>query len=66
LGEVLFALTGLGRERGLDVEAALREANQRYSRRIERVEAECRRQGKEWSKLGPEERALLWAQAAED
>jgi len=66
LGEVLFALAGLGRQQGLDVEGALRQVNQRLYRRIARVEAECRRRGTTWEQLTPQERAALWEQAAND
>lgn len=65
LGEVLFALAGLGRSQGLDVEAALRQANQRYYQRIQRAEAECRRQAKDWASLSAEERSALWEKAGE-
>jgi MazG family protein len=38
LGDLLFVLTNVGRKQGIDVEAALRAANEKFRRRFRRVE----------------------------
>ncbi len=45
LGDLLFALTNLARKLGLDAESALRQANDKFTRRFEAMEALLDRQG---------------------
>ncbi|MBI4236086.1 MAG: nucleoside triphosphate pyrophosphohydrolase, partial [Chloroflexi bacterium] len=45
MGDLLFSLVNLGRWLGLDVEAALRQANARFVRRFQTIEELSRRRG---------------------
>src|SRR5690606_39454220 len=42
IGDLLFAVANLARKAGIDPEAALRDANAKFTRRFEYVEARCR------------------------
>ncbi|WDR05803.1 nucleoside triphosphate pyrophosphohydrolase [Devosia rhodophyticola] len=42
IGDLLFAVTNLARKHGVDAEAALRDANTKFSRRFNYVEQRCR------------------------
>lgn len=45
IGDLLFAVANLARKAGIDPEAALRDANAKFARRFEHVEARCREDG---------------------
>jgi nucleoside triphosphate diphosphatase len=45
IGDLLFAVANLARHAGVDAEAALRDANHKFSRRFHHVEARCRQDG---------------------
>jgi ATP diphosphatase len=45
IGDLLFAAANLARQAGIDPEAALRDANGKFSRRFQYVEARCREDG---------------------
>ena len=45
IGDLLFAVTNLARHAGVDAEAALRDANYKFTRRFHYVEARCREDG---------------------
>jgi tetrapyrrole methylase family protein/MazG family protein len=60
LGELLFDLVAVAREKGFDAEAALREANERFVRRVARVEERARKEGKALESYAPEEMRRLW------
>jgi len=42
IGDLLFAVANLARKAGIDPEAALRDANSKFTRRFHHVEARCR------------------------
>ena len=63
LGDVLFAWTQWARHRGLGAEAALREANRRFTRRFKAMEAMAADQGARLEEMAPQEREELWARA---
>ena len=67
LGDVLFAWAQWARHRGLGAEAALREANRRFTSRFAAMEALAAAQGRSLDQLSPAEREELWeaAKAAE-
>lgn len=53
IGDLLFAVANLARKAGVDPEAALRDANFKFTRRFRHVEARCREDG-----LNPEDAGL--------
>lgn len=52
IGDLLFAVANLARKAGVDAEAALRDANAKFTRRFHYVEARCREDGIEPDKAG--------------
>ncbi len=63
LGDVLFTVVNIARKRGIDPEAALRGTVDRFSRRVEHVEALCAERSQVAAEL--DERALdaLWEES---
>ena len=66
VGDFLFAVVNLARWYSVDAESALREANARYRRRVEYLEAAARKQGVSISDLSKEEMEKLWKAAKEE
>lgn len=64
LGELLFDVVALAREKGFDAETALREANERFVRRVARVEERGRAQGRALESYAPDEMRRLWEETA--
>lgn len=52
IGDLLFAVANLARHAGVDAEAALRDANFKFTRRFHHVEARCREDGVSPSSAG--------------
>lgn len=52
IGDLLFAVANLARHAGVDAEPALRDANAKFVRRFEHVEARCREDGIEIGEAG--------------
>ncbi|MBJ3784372.1 nucleoside triphosphate pyrophosphohydrolase [Devosia sediminis] len=52
IGDLLFAVANLARKAGVDPEAALRDANAKFTRRFHYVEARCREDGIEPASAG--------------
>jgi tetrapyrrole methylase family protein/MazG family protein len=67
LGDVLFAVTNLGRKLGLDPEQALRDATDRFASRFRHLERALAAEERAVSDAGPDEQERLWqaAKAAE-
>ncbi|MCB2194023.1 MAG: nucleoside triphosphate pyrophosphohydrolase [Deltaproteobacteria bacterium] len=63
LGDVLFSWAQWARHRGLGAEAALREANRRFTHRFRAMEALAAREGVALQDMSAEEREELWAAA---
>lgn len=63
LGDVLFSWAQWARHRGLGAEAALREANRRFTRRFEAMEAMAARLGVALEDMSHAKREELWAAA---
>jgi tetrapyrrole methylase family protein/MazG family protein len=62
-GDVLFALVNAARWQGVDLEEALRLANQRFSRRFRYMEEACRRRSISLRDLSFQEQNDLWDEA---
>ena len=62
-GDVLFTLANIARRMGLDLEAALREANRRFYRRFTCMEELCRQRGLDFAKLSFADQNTLWEEA---
>lgn len=60
IGDLLFAVANLARHAGIDAEAALREANYKFTRRFHHVEARCREDGIEPKDAGLERLDFYW------
>jgi tetrapyrrole methylase family protein/MazG family protein len=62
-GDLLFTLVNVARRLGVDSEAALRQANQRFYRRFAYMEEVCRQRGLNLDDLSFDEQNTLWEEA---
>ncbi|MFC2003261.1 nucleoside triphosphate pyrophosphohydrolase [Chloroflexota bacterium] len=62
-GDLLFTLVNIARRMGVDSEAALREANQKFSRRFSYMEEVGRQRGVNFAELSFAEQNALWDEA---
>ena len=62
-GDLLFTLANITRRLGIDLEAALRGANQRFYRRFSYMEEVCRQRGLNLGELSFDEQNALWEEA---
>ena len=62
-GDLLFTLANIARRLGIDLEAALRETNQRFYRRFTYMEEVCRQRGLNFGELSFDEQNALWEEA---
>jgi tetrapyrrole methylase family protein/MazG family protein len=62
-GDLLFTLANIARRMGIDLEAALREANRRFYQRFSYMEDVCRKRGVNFSDLSFDEQNILWEEA---
>ncbi|MBA7707762.1 Nucleoside triphosphate pyrophosphohydrolase [subsurface metagenome] len=62
-GDLLFTLVNVARRLGVDSEAALREANQRFYRRFTYMEEVCRQRGLNLAEMSFDEQNALWEEA---
>ena len=62
-GDLLFTLANIARRLGVDLEAALREANRRFYRRFSYMEGVCRQRGVKLDELSSDEQIALWEEA---
>lgn len=60
IGDLLFAVANLARHAGVDAEAALRDANFKFSRRFHYVEARCREDSIEPAEAGLDRLDRYW------
>jgi ATP diphosphatase len=60
IGDLLFAVVNLARHAGVDAEAALRDANFKFTRRFHHVEARCREDGVEPQSAGLAQLDRYW------
>jgi tetrapyrrole methylase family protein/MazG family protein len=66
LGDLLFVLTNVGRKTGIEVEAALRSANDKFRRRFRHVERSAAASGVALRDLSFEQLDALWDAAKAD
>ncbi len=62
-GDLLFTLANIARRLGVDLEGALRRANQRFYRRFTSMEEACHQRGVNLGKLSFDEQNALWEEA---
>jgi tetrapyrrole methylase family protein/MazG family protein len=62
-GDLLFTLVNIARRLGVDLETALRQANQRFYRRFSYLEEACRQRRASLNELSFDEQNALWEEA---
>jgi tetrapyrrole methylase family protein/MazG family protein len=62
-GDLLFTLANVARRLEIDLEMALRSANQRFCRRFAYMEEACRNRGVSFGSLSFDEQNILWEEA---
>jgi MazG family protein len=62
LGDVLFSVAQLARHLGFEAEQCLRVANARFESRYFQMREAVEKSGRDWTKLGDEEKELAWAE----
>jgi len=62
-GDLLFTLANIARRMGIDLEAALRQANRRFYQRFSYMEEVCRKRGVNFGELSFDEQNVLWEEA---
>ena len=62
-GDLLFTLANVARRQDIDLEAALRAANERFYQRFSYMEKVCRQRGSSIGKLSLDEQNILWDEA---
>jgi tetrapyrrole methylase family protein/MazG family protein len=62
-GDLLFTLANIARRLDIDLEMALRSANQRFQRRFTYMEELCRQRGLNLASLSLDEQNALWEEA---
>ncbi len=60
IGDLLFTIANLARHVGTDAESCLRQANQKFKRRFEKLEREAARRGRGVREISPGEMEQLW------
>ena len=65
LGELLFDIVAAARDAGFDAETALREANDRFSAHVGRVEARAIKDGRALESYAPDEMRRVWEETSE-
>jgi ATP diphosphatase len=63
MGDLLFAIANLSRKLGIEPEAALRRANQKFTERFETVERALEARGQTPSTATPQEMEAEWQRA---
>ena len=64
LGELLFDIVAAARDAGFDAETALREANDRFSAHVGRLEARAIKDGRALESYAPDEMRRVWEETA--
>jgi len=64
-GDLLFTLANIARRLGIDLESALRQANQKFYQRFTYMEEVCRQRGINLGELSFDQQNALWEEAKE-
>ncbi len=64
LGELLLDLVAVAREQGFDAESALREANERFTAQVARIEERARAEGRALESYSPDEMRRVWEETS--
>ncbi|HEX78960.1 MAG TPA: nucleoside triphosphate pyrophosphohydrolase [Dehalococcoidia bacterium] len=65
-GDLLFTLANIARRQGIDLEAALRQANSKFCKRFACMERLCRERGLEFGKITFDKQNELWEEAKKE
>jgi nucleoside triphosphate diphosphatase len=65
IGDLLFAVASLARHMGVEPEAALTDANLKFTRRFHHIESRCRAEGLNVSEAGMEKLDAFWNEIRE-
>ena len=63
IGDILFTMANIASRQGIELEVALREANQKFYKRFNYMEAVCKKRGVKIGDLSFEEQNALWDEA---
>ena len=63
IGDILFTMANIARRQGIELETALREANQKFYKRFNYMEAVCKKRGVKIGDLSFAEQNTLWDEA---
>ena len=63
IGDILFTMANIARRQGIELEVALREANQKFYKRFSYMEAVCKKRGVKIGDLSFDEQNALWDEA---
>ena len=63
IGDILFTMANIARRQGIELEVALREANQKFYKRFTYMEAVCKKRGVKIGDLAFDEQNALWDEA---
>ena len=63
IGDILFTMANIARRQGIELEVALREANQKFVKRFNYMEAACKKRGIKIGDLAFDEQNALWDEA---
>jgi ATP diphosphatase len=66
IGDLLLTLASLARHLGTDAESCLRQANQKFKRRFQKLERESERRGRGVREMGAEELEKVWQSVKEE
>jgi len=62
-GDIMFTMANIARRQGIELEVALREANQKFYNRFTYMEAVCKKRGVKIGDLSFKEQNALWDEA---
>jgi tetrapyrrole methylase family protein / MazG family protein len=63
IGDILFTMANIARRQGIELEVALREANQKFYKRFNYMEAVCKKRSIKIGDLSFDEQNALWDEA---